>query len=184
MTKTVSLLSALLCTFIWGTSFIAQDKGMDDIGPFTFNAVRFFVGFLGVAPLAYIFEKKNFSKSINKDKKTFINSVILIGLSLFLGSALQQVALLFTDVANAPAKVIKEFRKKHDKPVFKAAHLDAAFYIGEEYLDTLSDLKSKDELIAEIIMLLQSPAKNIISSLQSGGSTLSGIVKTLSERVE
>ena len=93
-------------------------------------------------------------------------------------------SIMFTDVANAPAKIIKEFRKKHDKPVFKAAHLDAAFYIGEEYLDTLSDLKSKDELIAEIIMLLQSPAKNIISSLQSGGSTLSGIVKTLSERVE
>ena len=93
-------------------------------------------------------------------------------------------SIMFTDVANAPAKIIKEFRKKHDKPVFKAAHLDAAFYIGEDYLDTLSDLKSKDELIAEIIMLLQSPAKNIISSLQSGGSTLSGIVTTLSERVE
>ena len=93
-------------------------------------------------------------------------------------------SIMFTDVANVPAKVIKEFRKKHDKPVFKAAHLDAAFYIGEEYLDTLSDLKSKDELISEIIMLLQSPAKNIISSLQSSGSTLSGIVKTLSERVE
>lgn len=93
-------------------------------------------------------------------------------------------SIMFTDVANAPAKVIKEFRKKHDKPVFKAAHLDEAFYIGEEYLDTLSDLKSKDELIADIIMLLQSPAKNVISSLQSGGSTLSGIVKTLSERAE
>lgn len=93
-------------------------------------------------------------------------------------------SIMFTDVANAPAKVIKEFRKKHDKPVFKAAHLDEAFYIGEEYLDTLSDLKSKDELIAEIIMLLQSPAKNVVSSLQSGGSTLSGIVKTLSERAE
>ena len=93
-------------------------------------------------------------------------------------------SIMFTDVANKPAKVIKEFRKKHDKPVFKAAHLDAAFYIGEEHLDILSDLKSKDELIADIIMLLQSPAKNIISSLQSGGSTLSGIVKTLSEKVE
>lgn len=93
-------------------------------------------------------------------------------------------SIMFTDVANKPAEIIKEFRKKHDKPVFKAAHLDAAFYIGEEHLDILSDLKSKDELIAEIIMLLQSPAKNIISSLQSGGSTLSGIVKTLSEKVE
>jgi len=101
MTKTVSLLSALLCTFIWGTTFIAQDTGMDDIGPFTFNAVRFFVGFLAVAPLAFFFEKKNFIKSINKDKKSFLILTIMIGLSLFLGSALQQVALLYTDVANA-----------------------------------------------------------------------------------
>ena len=93
-------------------------------------------------------------------------------------------SIMFTDAANAPAKVIKEFRKKHDKPVFKAAHLDASFYIGEEYLDTLSELKSKNELIAEIVALLQSPAKNVISSLQSGGSKLSGIVKTLSERNE
>jgi len=101
MTKTVSLLSALLCTFIWGTTFIAQDTGMDDIGPFTFNAVRFFVGCLAVAPLAFIFESKNFSKSIKKDKKMFLNLSILIGVSLFLGSALQQVSLLYTDVANA-----------------------------------------------------------------------------------
>jgi len=93
-------------------------------------------------------------------------------------------SIMFTDAANAPAKVIKEFRKKHDKPVFKAAHLDASFYIGEEYLDTLSELKSKNELIAEIVALLQSPAKNVISSLQSGGSKLSGIVKTLAERAE
>ncbi|MDG1719564.1 MAG: 50S ribosomal protein L10 [Flavobacteriales bacterium] len=93
-------------------------------------------------------------------------------------------SIMFTDVANAPAKVIKEFRKKHEKPVFKAAHLDASFYIGEEYLDTLSELKSKNELIAEIVTLLQSPAKNVISSLQSGGSKLSGIVKTLAERAE
>jgi len=93
-------------------------------------------------------------------------------------------SIMFTDAANAPAKVIKEFRKKHDKPVFKAAHLDASFYIGEEYLDTLSELKSKNELIAEIVALLQSPAKNVISSLQSGGSKLSGIVKTLAERDE
>ena len=93
-------------------------------------------------------------------------------------------SIMFTDTANAPAKVIKEFRKKHDKPVFKAAHLDASFYIGEEYLDTLSELKSKNEIIAEIVALLQSPAKSVISSLQSGGSKLSGIVKTLAERVE
>ena len=101
MTKTVSLLSALLCTFIWGTTFIAQDTGMDDIGPFTFNAVRFFVGFLAVAPLAFIFERKKNLKWKKKDKQTFTHLVILIGISLFLGSALQQVALLYTDVANA-----------------------------------------------------------------------------------
>ena len=101
MTKTVSLLSALLCTFIWGTTFIAQDTGMDNIGPFTFNAVRFFVGFLAVAPLAFIFERKKIPKSISKNNKTFTNLAILIGLSLFFGTALQQVALLYTDVANA-----------------------------------------------------------------------------------
>ena len=101
MTKILSLLSALLCTFIWGTTFIAQDTGMDDIGPFTFNAVRFFVGFLAVAPLAFIFEKNNIKRSLNKDKKIFINLAFLIGISLFLGSALQQVALIYTDVANA-----------------------------------------------------------------------------------
>ena len=101
MTKTVSLLSALLCTFIWGTTFIAQDTGMDNIGPFTFNAVRFFVGFLAVAPLAFIFERKKILRSVSKNKKKFTNLAILIGLSLFFGTALQQVALLYTDVANA-----------------------------------------------------------------------------------
>ena len=101
MSKSVSLLSALFCTFIWGTTFIAQDTGMDNIGPFTFNAVRFFVGFLAVAPIAFIFERKKIPKSISKNKKIFANLAILIGLSLFFGTALQQVALLYTDVANA-----------------------------------------------------------------------------------
>ena len=101
MSKTVSLFSALLCTFIWGTTFIAQDTGMDDIGPFTFNAVRFFVGFLAIIPLAFLFEAKKIKSEISIDKKTFFILSFLIGLSLFLGSALQQVALLYTDVANA-----------------------------------------------------------------------------------
>ena len=101
MSKTVSLLSALLCTFIWGTTFIAQDTGMDDIGPFTFNAVRFFVGFLAIVPLAFLFEVKKFKSEFKLDLKTFIVLSFLIGLSLFLGSALQQIALLYTDVANA-----------------------------------------------------------------------------------
>ena len=71
MTKTVSLISALLCTFIWGTTFIAQDTGMDNIGPFTFNAVRFFVGFLAIVPLAFLFEVKKFKSEFKLDFKTF-----------------------------------------------------------------------------------------------------------------
>jgi len=101
MSKTLSLFSALLCTFIWGTTFIAQDTGMDDIGPFTFNSVRFFVGFLAIIPLAFLFEAKKLKKEFRFDTKTFIILSLLIGVSLFLGSALQQVALLYTDVANA-----------------------------------------------------------------------------------
>tara|TARA_B100000989_G_scaffold215050_1_gene163566 strand:- start:480 stop:1370 length:891 start_codon:yes stop_codon:yes gene_type:complete len=101
MSKTVSLLSALLCTFIWGTTFIAQDTGMDDIGPFTFNSVRFFVGFLSILPLALLFEVKKYKSEFKVDVKTFAILSILIGTSLFLGSALQQVSLLYTDVANA-----------------------------------------------------------------------------------
>ena len=101
MSKTISLFSALLCTFIWGTTFIAQDTGMDDIGPFTFNAVRFFVGFLAIAPLVILFEVKKFKSEFKLDSKTFAILSLFIGLSLFLGSALQQVALLYTDVANA-----------------------------------------------------------------------------------
>ncbi len=101
MSKTVSLFSALLCTFIWGTTFIAQDTGMDNIGPFTFNAVRFFVGFLAIFPLVFLFELKKFKSEFKLDFKTFVILSFLIGLSLFLGSALQQVALLYTDVANA-----------------------------------------------------------------------------------
>ena len=101
MSKSVSLLSALLCTFIWGTTFIAQDTGMDDIGPFTFNAVRFFVGFLAILPLALLFETKKFKLEFKIGFRYFAILSFLIGLSLFLGSALQQVALLYTDVANA-----------------------------------------------------------------------------------
>ena len=101
MSKTFSLLSALLCTFIWGTTFIAQDTGMDNIGPFTFNAVRFFVGFLAITPLVILFEVKKFKSELKLDLKTFLILSFLIGISLFLGSALQQVALLYTDVANA-----------------------------------------------------------------------------------
>ena len=91
-------------------------------------------------------------------------------------------SIMQAEAGNAPAKVIKEFRKKNDKPILKAAHVEESLYIGDENLSALADLKSKDELIGDIITLLQSPAKNVISSLQSGGNKLSGIVKALEER--
>lgn len=90
--------------------------------------------------------------------------------------------VLFCDTANIPAKVIKDFRKNYDKPQLKAAWIDASVYVGDNQLDALSSLKSKNELIGEIIGLLQSPAKNVISALQSGGQKLSGILKTLEEK--
>lgn len=93
-------------------------------------------------------------------------------------------AILFSEVGNAPAKIIKEFRKKNDKPILKGAYIDTAIFLGDAELDTLVKIKSKNELIADIIFLLQSPARNVISALQSGGGKLAGIVKTLSERPE
>ena len=101
MSKSASIASALLCTLIWGTTFIAQDTGMEFIGPYVFNAVRFFVGFLALIPFYLIIEKKNASRIISKNRSKFIYLAILIGIFLFLASALQQVALLYTDVANA-----------------------------------------------------------------------------------
>ena len=91
-------------------------------------------------------------------------------------------SIMQAEAGNAPAKVIKEFRKKNEKPILKAAHVEEAMYIGDENLATLADLKSKEELIGDIITLLQSPAKNVISSLQSGGNKLAGIIKTLEEK--
>ena len=101
MTKSMSLFSAFLCTFIWGTTFIAQDTGMDKIGPLTFNATRFLIGFLSIIPFALFFEKKKIKNEINKNKKLFYKLLFWIGLFLFLGTYLQQTALLYTDVANA-----------------------------------------------------------------------------------
>jgi len=101
MSKSMSLLSALLCTFIWGTTFIAQDTGMDKIGPLTFNSVRFFVGFLSIMPFALLFEKNKIREEINNNKRLFFKLLFWISLFLFLGTYLQQAALLYTDVANA-----------------------------------------------------------------------------------
>jgi len=101
MSKSKSLFSALLCTFIWGTTFIAQDTGMDKIGPLTFNGSRFFIGFLSIIPFALLIEKKKIKKEINKNKSLFYKLLFFIGLFLFLGTYVQQAALLYTDVANA-----------------------------------------------------------------------------------
>jgi len=91
-------------------------------------------------------------------------------------------SLMFSEVGNGPAKVIKNFRKKSEKPLLKGAFIEEAIYVGDDKLDTLVSIKSKEEMIGEIIGLLQSPAKNVISGLKSGGGKLAGILKTLSER--
>lgn len=91
-------------------------------------------------------------------------------------------SLMFAEAGNAPAKLIKEFRKKHEKPVLKAAYVEEECYLGDDSLDALCDIKSKDELIADVIMLLQSPIKNVVSSLQSGQNNIAGLLKTLEER--
>ena len=91
-------------------------------------------------------------------------------------------SLMIAEASNAPAKVIKEFRKKSDRPLLKGAFIEEAIYIGDNQLDALVDIKSKEELVGDIIALLQSPAKNVISALKSSGGTIAGIVKTLSER--
>lgn len=91
-------------------------------------------------------------------------------------------ALMFCQTANAPAKLIEKFRKTNEKPVLKAAYIDSSIYVGDDQLKSLAALKSKEELVGDIVGLLQSPAKNVISALKSGGSTIAGILKTLEER--
>jgi large subunit ribosomal protein L10 len=98
------------------------------------------------------------------------------------GTLNYSTSILFSETSNGPAKLIKEFRKRGPKPVLKAAYVEEAIYVGDNQLDALVNIKSKFELIGDIIGLLQSPSKNVISALQSGGNKLSGIVKTLSER--
>lgn len=91
-------------------------------------------------------------------------------------------SLMISEIGNAPAKLIKDFRKKSDKPILKGAFIEEAIYLGDEQLDALVSIKSKEEVIGDIIGLLQSPAKNVISGLKSGGGKLAGILKTLSEK--
>ncbi len=93
-------------------------------------------------------------------------------------------SIMMSEVGNAPAKIIKEFRKKSEKPLLKGAFIEEAIYVGDDYLDTLVNIKSREELIGDIVGLLQSPAKNVISALKSSGGKLAGILKTLSEKEE
>ena len=101
MKKTISFACLLTCAFIWGTTFIAQDTGMDNIGPFTFNSVRFFVGFLAISPFVFLFERKKINIQIRTKTNEFIKLIIPVGVFLFLGTVFQQVSLLYTDVANS-----------------------------------------------------------------------------------
>ena len=101
MSKTASMICALVTTFIWGTAFIAQDTGMDNIGPLTFNSARFIVGFLTILPFALFFERKKIKIEISSKSKLFIKYLIFMGISLFLGTFLQQAALQYTNIANA-----------------------------------------------------------------------------------
>jgi large subunit ribosomal protein L10 len=91
-------------------------------------------------------------------------------------------AIMISEVGNAPAKLIKDFRKKNDKPILKGAYVEETVFVGDDQLKTLVDIKSKNELIGEVIGLLQSPAKNVLSALTSSKGTIAGIVKTLSEK--
>lgn len=115
-----------------------------------------------------------FEKALNNLENEELNSLkeVLSG----------PTSVMFAEAGNAPAKVIKDFRKKNDKPILKAAFIDEAIFIGEEHLEALTAIKSKEEVVADIIALLQSPAKNVVSGLKGQGSKISGILKTLSER--
>ena len=101
MKKAISFICLVVCTLIWGTAFIAQATGMDNIGPFTFNSARFYVGFLAVAPFVFLFEKKKIKQQIRNKTSEFLKLLIPVGIFLFLGCIFQQVSLLYTDVANS-----------------------------------------------------------------------------------
>jgi len=93
-----------------------------------------------------------------------------------------QTALMTSTVGNAPAKLIEEFRKTNERPILKGAYVEEAVYIGDDQLKALTEIKSKDELLGELVGLLQSPMRNVLGALQSGGNTISGLVKALGER--
>jgi len=123
--------------------------------------------------------------SLSMTKNTFLDKAMQASDKDFgdLSTILKEnTSIMFSEVGNSPAKVIKAFRKKSDKPVLKGAYIEENVYIGDDQLEALVDIKSREGLIGEIISLLQSPAKNVVSALQSGGGKLSGILQTLSNK--
>jgi len=112
------------------------------------------------------------SKAMETSEKDFGNlDEVLVG----------NTALMYSEVGNSPAKLIKQFRKNSERPLLKGASIEDAIYVGDDQVEFLANIKSREELIGEVMTLLQSPAKNVISALQSSGSTISGVLKTLSE---
>ncbi len=136
------------------------------------------------------FRRKCFEKGVSV--KVYKNTLIQKALETFedskgyapLYDVLKgQSTLIFSETANLPAKILKDFRTKDvEKPALKAAYIDSDVYVGDDQIQPLADLKSKEDLIGDVILLLQSPIKNVIGSLQSGGNTLSGLLKALEER--
>jgi len=113
------------------------------------------------------------SKAMESSDKDFGNlSEVLVG----------NTALMYSEVGNSPAKLIKQFRKKSERPLLKGASIEDSVYVGDDQVEFLANIKSREELIGEIVTILQSPAKNVISALQSSGSTISGVLKTLSKK--
>jgi large subunit ribosomal protein L10 len=123
--------------------------------------------------------------SLSMTKNTFLDKAMQASVKDFgdLSTILKgNTSIMFSEVGNAPAKLIKAFRKKSEKPVLKGAYIEENVYLGDDQLEALVNIKSREELIGDIITLLQSPAKNVVSALQSGGGKLSGILQTLSNK--
>jgi len=150
------------------TIYLADISGLDSLS--TTNLRR--ACFKANVKLEVVKNTLLFKAMENSDKQFGDLSETLVG----------NTSIMTAEVSNAPAKVIKEFRKKSEKPLLKGAYIEEAIYVGDDQLDLLVNIKSKEELIGDVIALLQSPAKNVISALQSGGNKLSGILKTLSEK--
>ena len=161
MKRVISFICLIACTLIWGTTFIAQDTGMDNIGPFTFNATRFFVAFLVVAPFVLIYEKEKIFKYVKPNKIYFTKLMLPVGLSLFLGSQLQQISLIYTDVANSafftifyvPLVPILIYFLFSDKPHWSVWPSVFACVLGGYFL---SDFNNLDVRMGDGIVLLGS----------------------------